>query len=456
MSLLLPSHYDLYVPPAGKMLSVRALTSYPFKYASPADFTATVHERDYLIDPGNYTPRLSVTGPRDTDPDDGTAYLVEESDPPARTSSRRAVITRTFARIPGTQYEPASLLFDRPSLHDVVSGSVYAVSFDGGRTSHLFNSRKAINVIASLAAPTKTVTGDVDGTGSIAGEYSGLPTVVITITGNNSTRTFNADASDSTIQDALSNAVTGSTASAANFKILRNFGALSVTVITTNTTISALSSPSAEVEVDCPVGIGVATGSGPSEILRLTAQPLDTRATVDTHDLTETYSVSASVRTFTTSAAHGAAVGDRVAFWNGPRVVATSIVTAVPTSTTFKVPLEDVPGADFAASTCAFDSAAWYRVANGAVDCSARRVRRFYLPGVTGGISSMADIPAQTPVTRDPVSWLGAVVSYLTTPSAATYAIDQTEDVRVWMGPILEKPVVELQMQDAVKTLAVT
>jgi trimeric autotransporter adhesin len=417
------------------------------------------------------------------------AYLTAESSPTRGLRDPLARFTRTYARIPATQYEPNSLFFSRLSLHDVTDGTYYGVSWDQGRSAWIFSPRKTISAIASLAADTKAITGTtsgsgtVSGTGTIAGTgtLSGtgtlagqkqafsaddLPTTTVTIKSTApATSSFACNASEATIQTVLASlTITAS--------VIRTNTSLSITVLAGSThDIKSLECNDSTVSISGSGGsytfsrIKTAAYSDVTDTrattdtrsLTDTRSTTDTRSIIDTAALTETYSVSASRRLFTTSGAHSASVGDRVAFYNGPRIVALSIVVSVPTTTTFYVPLEDVPGQDFGATTCVFDSAALWRVACTPVDVSARLVRRFYLPGVTTGIASAADIPAITVVTRDPISWLSAVAAYLAAPASSTYAVDSVERLTPWLGgPIIEKAAIEIQMQDAVKTLAVS
>jgi hypothetical protein len=339
------------------------------------------------------------------------AYQVAESDPD-NVNSSLARFTRSYARIPATQYEPDSFLMVRPPLHDLVSGSTYAVSFDDGRTSHLFTARKTASISTAPDVPNIT----------LGANRGVLPAnITITVVGDAGTYTFETDDSESTIRTALQNAM-----GVANTCMITIDPYEISAAVNTNTLLDSITAASSAVRI-----------SGPPNSFTITAADANT----------------SSDRTIS-STAHGGAAGDQVAIWNGDKLITTTRVIAV-TADTITVPLADLPGADAVVTHIQFADTSATRIANGPIDCSARVVRRFYLPGVTTGISSQADIPGFAPVTADPVSWLAAVVSYLAAPSSATWVVHATERVRSWSGPILEKQVVEIQMQDAIQSLAV-
>lgn len=343
--------------------------------------------------------------------------------------------TRTWVSLPPQQTDYDSMVVDRPVLHDIFSGSTYAVSFDNGVTSHLFTARTAAT-IGTIDPPATAESG---------GGYAtpgALPHVLISITANSGSATFYADDTDLTIRNALSTAATGSTASAGNFKGVRNVGSLSYSVITTNTTVSALSSPDATVLASCPFGQGNATGGVNEIILSL-----------------ESANVSAaSVRRITTSIA--AEAGRYMALWNGDKIAATGKVVATDGSTYSDVQLAEVPGKDFAVTHAAVVGVtASTRYVNGptAGPVAIKRVSDFYLPGVSSGITTPADIPVIT-TKKDPVSWLAEIVAYVAGGSLSSYftTIDGTPMERWLGGPIYQQVTISCQMKDTLETVSVS
>lgn len=355
-----------------------------------------------------------------TEGSDVFAFLVNESDPTIDFMMGR--FTRRYARVPGAQIRPSSKYFDRPSLDDVFSGSSYGAELIPGY-SHVFTTRKTVT---SFAAPDVPNTANINN-GSTPGTLSG--SVTISFTGNNSTQTFASNASDSTIQNALSTAVTGSTASAANFNIARNVSGITVSVVTTNTTVSAISSDSAAVIVTPLTTLGLATGGTATDLFSLKAADVN----------------AASIRSVSATA-HGGVKGDRVVFWNGDKIVGKGDVISAATDS-FTVDLDVVPGKDFAADKCGFSTDADACYVNGPKVCTVRYTTNFYLPGVTAGITTYADIPTQT-IYTDPKSWLGRIIAVPT-----GYATIEVSDVQSWQGPILMQEICEIQMDDAIDTV---
>ena len=354
---------------------------------------------------------------------DLSAYLQTTSEPEV-TPTALYRFTRTFASTPATHYDPASRLFERPVMHDILSGSNYAVSFspDG---SWVFASRKPVT---NFSLPAVSYTNPDNEQGLIGHQQ-------VTVEMDNSAQSFYLDDSDSTIKNALSTAMVGGTGSAANFYITRwPYGVL-FSWAGVNPTVKALTVTDTEITIgERTVDVGTASSTGPIEFL--------SGGTVKT-----------SVRTVS-SAGHGYSAGNRVALYNGDKIVAVSKVVSA-TTDTFTISTADLPDADAVVTHCVADKDGT-RYVNGAIDCSARIATRFYLPGVTSGITTMADIPNFTP-TIDPVNWLAQIVAYSALPSVNTYVVIETSALERWLdGPTLVKRVTELQLADALVTASAT
>lgn len=369
----------------------------------------------------------TITAPA-LDPEDPFAFQAGESEP-SLVDADILRVGKLYARIPATQYLPGSLTFARPDFHGYKSGSYYAVSFDDGRSAHLFSSRKTISNVAPLVASTVTKSES-----TVRDPLPTSGTVNFTLSNGNS-GTFDFSDSSTTILNALiaQGASSGNTIVSKSPYTIDLITAVVPLLVAVGTSVSGADTTR------------VASGSW-----RISA-PGDT-----TTSATDTASIDASIRRFTTSAAHSAQVGDYVAMFKGDKIVALTKCLATPTTTTFDVPLDDVAGKDFTADTVVFSSGALWRIAIDppVTGASARRVQRFYLPGFTAGITNTADVP-KFEVQIDPVSWLAAVVAYLAAPSEDSYFIAESGDVSIWRGPILMKEVTEIQMQDVVTQLNV-
>lgn len=355
---------------------------------------------------------------------DPFAYLVAESEPQIFGDGPYWRVTRTYARIPASQTAYGSRLLVRPVMNDIKSGSSYAVSFDGGATSHVWTSRK-----------TASVSGAPDVPGTTQGNtYGALPaSATITIIGASSTQTFAANASDATIQTALSQAISGTNtyASSTYYPIQRNTTGIIVSARGISTTLTGLSSDSALAVVEyLGDGLGAAVNNAP--VLRIDAAN----------------QLAGSLRTIS-STAHGGSAGNLVALWNGDKLWATGRVVSAATDS-FTVELDVSPGKDDVVTHCAFAPAAAARYVNGAVSVTVKDVADFYLPGVSVGITTAADIALVTPKT-DPVSWLGEIVA------ASTYSVIEGSQLERWNGwPIYSQRSISAQMSDALDTVSVS
>jgi len=348
------------------------------------------------------------------------AYLVEESELDV-VNSALARFSRTYARIPATQYEPLSKMFVRPSLHDVKSGSSYGASFDDGKTSHVFGSRIAVSSLTDQDVPT-TPNPSYSGTKPL------LPGgITINLVGGAGSSSFSTSDSISTIESALDSAM-----GASIWQVVKDNYSIKFYA---NGAMYEISCTDSRIRIN---GLPQAYGSAGVQVIEIA--PADANA--------------ASARDVVTGSAHGGSAGEWFAAWNGDKLVGISKAISA-SGTAMSINLADFPGSDLVITHIAFASQATVRVVNGPIECSARLVRRFYLPGVTLDVSSFADIPSFAPVI-DPVAWFGVLLAYIAAPSASTYAIESTIDLKQWMGPILEKAVIEIQVQDAYVTASKT
>lgn len=417
-------------------LTDRARIEYPF-LSNPLtpDAGPRILERRFYVDAWRYVPRLGSTPVTDATENpslsdrDSLAYLVSESEKPEYIGGGRYAVTRRYARIPGTQYEPDSVALARPTLHDikvtVSSVDYYAVSFDDGATSHLFTTgRKAVSSVADILGGTRVAVA--------AEQFGTLPATLVTFGAGASAVSVFLNSSASSIQSSLEAALGDLTAVSASSAPGSLTVAWSGVMKYVNTTAT---------------GVTMVGGAGPDGAVTFTAA----KPTVE-----DVQTLAAPTRVITTSSAHGGAAGEWLACWNGNKLVGMVKVVAA-SGSSITVPAGEGLFAvdDVAITHVGFMSAAAYRVANGQVECSARRVRRFYLPGVTVGITNAADIPGFPSVTQDPISWLTAIVPQLTSASEDRWAVHSTDRLASWQGPILEKAVVEIQLQDAVQSLAV-
>ena len=380
----------------------RAILKRPFADRQVPDIATKTYEQRYAIARARYAPAIATRtpappvfsgaylGPADTA--DTSAYLVQETDLDP-VDQLRAMVRRTFAHIPADQVSFDTRVFNRPTLHDIFSGTYYAVSFDA-ETSHIWPSRKTASISGTPDVPSSVSGGATLGT---------LGHVQISIELDNSAQTFYADDSDSTIKNALATAYDGSTTTSAYFFILRNAGSLIISRTLYNTSIKALSSQSATTVVASLAGAIPTSGTGLM------------------FSVTASANLAASVRTIS-STAHGGSAGQLVALWNGSKLWATGKVISA-TTDAFTVELDAAPGKDDVVTHCEF-APNGLRLVNGAKDCTIRTTEKFYLPTVTTGITTGADVPS-VPLFTDPIAWLGRIVATTHTSVTATAATDK-------------------------------
>lgn len=382
-----------------------ARVSYPFLNAQAKDTTTKQYEADFLITPSAYAPAAALsTWPGDAALSANTsAYLVEESAPD--TGMGVYSVRRKYSTIPGTQTEYSSRWFNRPNMSGLKSGTTFAASYDGGLTTHLHTSRKVVTGSNSTPGGTTGAT---------------LPSTNITCTDSSShTATFAANASAATINAALAS--------------LTDF--LSISAVTDGSSLTirwmanigkSMTSVTAAAQT---VDIKLVTGSVFITALGNTTTP----------DLTLLY----------IPAGHGASVGEKCGLWNGNTLVQTGNVAGVTDSYNITVLISDLSSPDFNITNATFAAAASYRYANGAKMVRTKSVKEFYLPTVTGGITTYSDIPVVTTYTS-PQAWLDQIVA-----GSSFVAID-SGNVEQWMGPIYYRDTVSCLMSSALESLSLT
>ena len=417
------------------------VVSYPFLNNPTKDSTTKQYQTNYAQLAGSYAPAAALN----TFPGDAVfaananAYLVDESISQATGAIYN--FSRKWSTIPINQILPSTRYYNRPIMDNVFSGTSYAATFDDGVTSHVFTSRISIQSISAIAADTSTNSTTISGTGG--------GSVPVT------SATFSPDLLPGTLITGYSSAgyfFFNLNSGAANIRSSMNAGAFDVSVTASTTSVSISVISGTLYSIDCVVNTVDVIGAGSTYTLtrRQTTSYLNNTQSPDTtlaqtRSATDTYNVPASNRTIYANS-HGGVVGDKVVLWNGNFIVAKgAVLTAAADS--FTVDLTAVPGANFTANYCGFSSDANACYVNGPKICTVKRTQQFYLPGVTPGITTFADIPTQT-IYTDPTSWLGRIIAVPT-----GYATIEVSDLSAWSGPILMQEIDQVQMEDAIDTV---
>lgn len=141
---------------------------------------------------------------------------------------------------------------------------------------------------------------------------------------------------------------------------------------------------------------------------------------------------------------HGGSNGDQFAAWGNGKLIAYGQAYVINVDyyqyalNSLQVGIEIIP----TLSAAAFAKNGLARYVNGPINCTVRKTQKFYLPTVTPGITTFADIPLQTP-NMDPVSWMREVVTN------QAWTVESVTELAPWMGPILYQEISEVQMSDA-------
>lgn len=117
---------------------------FPFLNAPVRDNTCRQYRQQMAVLPGSFSPLAAGS----TWPGDGVwasnanIYLVRETDPRDAGGFHR--FERLYSSIPSDQNVYAAATVIRPEMHGVTISGLYAATFDGGATSHVWNARVAV------------------------------------------------------------------------------------------------------------------------------------------------------------------------------------------------------------------------------------------------------------------------------------------------------------------------
>jgi len=371
---------------------------------------------------GPYTDAMDnlTTANNDADP---FAYLVDES-PPVPINGRDYVrFTRTYARIPQSQTEWDSQLIVRPVMHDVSYTNNYGVSFDQGVSSHVFSARNNVESIGAITqeSVSKNLTAE-----EISDFPSGPSFTMADTGGSSSTQTFTSTAA--TIKSGLTSAL----GAAVNIVVTKAPGRLT---LQWETGVNYVTTTNAWITMEGDVGSGSVT-------FRM-------RQNAVTGSETELSYVP--VRNINTASAHNGSVGEWLAAWSGGKLMGMVQAHAIPATNQITVPAGEYPWniQNLNITHLAFAGQAANRYLAGPVSVSVRTTHNFYMPVVSPGINTAADIPLVSPE-LDPVGWLAAI------RTGNTYAAVEGSQLERWNGwGIYRQSTVQAQMSDAIDVIAV-
>lgn len=395
----------------------RTQIAYPFM--ANGDRATRTYSRSLLQREAHYVP--AVLGfERDSvwEGGDPAAFLISETSPEPTGIGDLVRFSRTYACIPAQQTVYGSRLIDRPVMHDIVASGSYAVSFDNGVTSHVFTARKSVTAVGAI-----TPYGATEAVAANA-----LPSATVTIGESVGSTTFSTADSASTIQSTIASGIGSSV------YVTKGEGNIVCTGASLGTSVKyADAGGTAGLEVDYSTDGTIGT-----LIIRATNQTRSLDADTPTN-----------VRALT-SASHGGVAGELLAVWNGDKLLGTLKVLSV-TTDTVTIRADEAPWTigTLAVTHLQFADISSTRYVNGPANCTVKEVTDFYLPGVSSGITTPADIALVAPK-LDPVSWLTAI------QAATAYVVIEGSQLQRWLdGPIYSQTTISVQMSDALDTVAV-
>lgn len=130
---------------------------YPFINAPTKDTTTKGTVRSYVVVPSSYTPAAALS----TDPADNTQYLLTESEMTVEGGLGR--YSRTYCKVPGDQVDYSSIVITKPQFPAAGTGFVYS-TYSGyyidnvQTTSNVWSKTVSSNVFLNVAGGTFTVT----------------------------------------------------------------------------------------------------------------------------------------------------------------------------------------------------------------------------------------------------------------------------------------------------------
>ena len=378
------------------------------------------------------------------DVDDPLQYLCEES-PPKLIEANLMETTRYFARVPLPFVEYGNDGFARPVMDNIFyangtgygAGAVYAVTLDRGVSSSLFAvaNLAGISSVGPITLATQTTTNNAaNGAVFLAGDD-----ITISFNAGGSISLDCSDPSTSlttlnTKFGANSSAVTGSGRSF--IATIFAYGIGFKSIVASNNTMN-VSTTGLDSTGSAPTTITVTKGGTPVAAATTIISP----------------ATNQSYRTITLSSGSPAA-GTLIAFFLGGRVVARTYVMLGSSGSVLRIPVADTSGNDF---NC--DRAAWggARYLNGLKYCATMKTTTFYLPGVSSGINTPADIP-QPDVIMSAQGWLNAIVAAngangSSGVSNTTYDALKIGDLAPWKGPIYGQQEIDLMVLDALEQI---
>jgi hypothetical protein len=145
--------------------------------------------------------------------------------------------------------------------------------------------------------------------------------------------------------------------------------------------------------------------------------------------------------------AHGFTAGQQFVMWAVDKICDTNTVAIITDANHIVCSFANQTAYPPTTINVAPNAAARY--VNGAIYVDTKILTDFYLPGLTLGIATAADIPIVASK-LDPVSWAAEIVA------ASTFSAVSISDIQQWHGPVISQAITYAQMADAITTVSVS
>jgi hypothetical protein len=363
---------------------------YPFINAPTKDTTTKGTVRNYVVVPSSYTPAAALS----TDPADNTQYLLQESEISVEGGLGR--YSRTYCKVPGDQVDYSSLVITKPAFPTNDYAGAYVDSTSANTTANVWTPVISATISAYPTGGTFTVT------------FKTSTTAALNTTDSAATIAAAINALASVVADGFTVSVTNNLTTSGTLVFIRATGGYSF--LAGNWIIG-----SGSITPSVTASASTASNSFTFSCARISPNVNKTAHGVN---------VNAYVRMMDSSTGGGA----------------LHIVDSVPDANNFT----------YFANTSSYFTRTGYRTLQrtytpGTDRVLTKLIDRFYLPNVTAGIYSGADIPVPDVAIND-AQLLNLIVN-----SATGFQNYDAEPVTAWPSepsPVFRQRFIQIDVDD--------
>lgn len=323
---------------------------YPFINAATKDNVTKGTVRNYVVVPSSYTPAAALS----TDPADNTQYLLNESELTVEGGLGR--FSRTYCKVPTDQVDYSSIVINKPAFPTNFYANAYVDSTSANVTANIFSS-------AILADNCQRYPS--------GGTYTVLYFTYGNTNSNSISSAINYNANSATIASVL-NALP---------KVIADNIVVSVTG----------SADSGEITVTKISGTGQVFGNFTPNVANLTPDIVPSPSTYAGSDSAFMFFPRKAVTVG--KAAHGLNNNATIRWAGSPNVAGTTAIISNVTSDTFTIQNPYTTQPNLGAPNVVYYRKIVRTYTPGTDRVLTKQTDKFYLPSVTAGITTAADIP---------------------------------------------------------------